>query len=129
MNELYKICAAAVVSLSAVLVLRESNSSFAELVALFFGICVIARTVIGIAEVTNYLKELVDGSEAEGHLKVLLKAAGIAYITDFTADICRDAGVGNIATYVEFFGRCELLLLSLPLMSSLLELSFTLLKL
>ena len=129
MSEIFKICASAVVSLFAVLILRQTCSPYSELAAVLFGICIMARVVDGLSDVLNYLRTLTDGSLAEGHLSTLLKAAAIAFTTDLTADICRDTGVGSLASYVELFGRCELVLLSLPLVTELLELAFALLRL
>ena len=88
-----------------------------------------ARVAVNISELIRFLKELSAGSTAEDYIKLLLKAAGIAYITELTADICRDAGVVSIASYVEIFGKTELLMLSVPLISELCRLSISLLKL
>ena len=129
MSEIFKICASAVVSLFAVLILRQTGSPYGELAAVLFGICIMARVAVGISEALGYLRTLADGSLVQEHLSTLLKAAAIAFITDLTADICRDTGVGSLASYVELFGRCELVLLSLPLVSELLELAFALLRL
>jgi len=129
MTELYKICGAAVVALSAVLLLRDTNTSYAQLVPIVFGVCIIARVALSTGEVFAFVTDFAENSTVGGRLKVLLKAAGVAYMTDVTADLCREAGSGGIATYVELFGRCELVLLSLPLVAELFELSFALLKL
>lgn len=129
MSELYKVCASAVVSLLAVLLLRQTEQSFGELAGVFFGVCIMSRVILGIAEIWDYLRAITGTSLEEARLGTLLKAAAIALATDFTADICRDAGVGNIASCVELFGRCELILLSLPLVTELIGLAFTLLRL
>jgi len=54
------------------------------------------------------------------HIIVLQKALGIGYITTVTGNICRDAGEGALASSVEFAGKVQILVLSLPLISSLL---------
>lgn len=129
MSELIKLCGAALAALVGVLVLREAKSSLAETAASFFGICIMTRVLMNMSDLVTYLQSIAAGTNAQGYLKTLLKAAGIAYITEFTAGICRDSGVGSVASYVELLGRTELIMLSLPLMTELLELSFTLLKL
>lgn len=129
MSEVFKLCGAAFIALASVLVLRSANSNLAEITASFFGVCIMARVLMNVASLTEYLNTLADGTEVKGHLKTLLKAAGIAYLTEFTSGICRDAGVGTVASYVEMLGKTELIMLSLPLMSELLELSFAFLKL
>ncbi len=55
------------------------------------------------------------------YLAVVMKALGICVITGFVADICRDAGQNALAWRAEFAGRCAVFVLSLPLLSSLLD--------
>lgn len=57
-----------------------------------------------------------------GYLSILLKAVGISLLSSTSADICRDAGEGAIASKVELLGKCEILALSLPLLADLVEL-------
>ncbi len=56
-----------------------------------------------------------------GYFKVVLKALGIAYLTGFPADTCRDFGLASLAAKAEFAGRCAILVLSLPLLSEVLN--------
>ncbi len=55
------------------------------------------------------------------YIKIILKMLGIAYLAEFTASICRDAGQGAIAGQVDFFGRMSMILVSVPVLQSLLE--------
>lgn len=50
-----------------------------------------------------------------------LKALGISYITTFAADICRDFGLSALAQASEIAGRVAIFLLSLPLMTAVLQ--------
>lgn len=55
------------------------------------------------------------------YFKSLLKAVGICYMTGITADICRDSGEQALASAVEIWGRIALLILTLPMIDSLLN--------
>lgn len=57
----------------------------------------------------------------EKYIKVILKMIGIAYVSEFTASICKDAGQNAIAGQVEFFGKMSMIVVSLPVLQSLLE--------
>ena len=46
---------------------------------------------------------------------------GIAYLSEFTASICKDAGQSTIASQVDFFGKMSMIVVSLPVLQSLLE--------
>ena len=57
----------------------------------------------------------------------LLKAVGIAFLTETAASICRDSGETSLAGWVETAGKLEILLLSFPLIRTVLDTVATLL--
>lgn len=57
----------------------------------------------------------------ESYLKLLWKALGICYVTTIAGDLCRDCGETALARMAELWGRLSLLLLSLPLLETLLN--------
>lgn len=75
----------------------------------------------------TYVQSAVEGIRAlaggaglgEGAMAVVLKAAGVALITQFAQQLCLDAGESALAGRVEFCGRAALLAMSVPLMSGL----------
>ncbi len=56
-----------------------------------------------------------------GYIGTLIKMLGITYIAEFSAGICRDAGYQTIAVQIEIFGKLAVLVLSLPVLMTLLE--------
>lgn len=52
---------------------------------------------------------------------ILLKVAGTAYICEFCAGICKDAGYGSIAGQIEIFGKVIVLLNGLPILLALIQ--------
>lgn len=124
-----QICALGIISLIAVMLLRDSGTPHPESIVLLLGILVLFRVTDGIGDVVGFIIEISEGTESASYVKVLIKAAGIAYIVDFASGLCRDAGEGGIASYVELAGRCEIVLLTLPVAKELLEISFGLLNL
>ena len=56
------------------------------------------------------------------YFTAVLKITGIAYITEFGAEICRDAGEGAIAAKVEMAGKVIIVALAIPVISSLIDL-------
>jgi stage III sporulation protein AD len=57
----------------------------------------------------------------ELYLTTLLKILGIAYIAEFGAQICRDAGEGTIASKIEMVGKILILVLALPIFAAIME--------
>lgn len=56
------------------------------------------------------------------YLNTILKIVGVAYIADFGAQVCRDAGEGALAVKVEFAAKVLILVLALPIIVGLLDL-------
>lgn len=55
------------------------------------------------------------------YLTVLFKALGMAFLTHYAAEICRECGEGGMASGVETVGKIEMLILCIPLMEELLH--------
>jgi len=54
-------------------------------------------------------------------MSLILKVIGIAYIAEFGAQVCRDAGEGAVAAKVELAGKALVLLLALPIVYAILD--------
>jgi stage III sporulation protein AD len=70
-----------------------------------------------------YLEELYSRlSSGTAYFPIILKSLGIAYITEFTSAICKDAGEKSIAGKVELAGKIAIFFVALPVFTSLLDL-------
>lgn len=56
------------------------------------------------------------------YIDVILKMIGLAYVCQFSSDICKDAGYNAIASQVEMAGKLSLILLSMPVLMSVIDL-------
>ena len=93
-----------------------------------------AVTVTGIIIILMFIVDMLQGVMAvfatisniagveNGLLKVLLKIVGVGYLTEFGAGILTDFGSASIADKVSLAGKITILLLSLPVVESLLNL-------
>ncbi len=55
------------------------------------------------------------------YIQALLKIIGITYISEFAADICRDAGYTAVAGQIGVFARLSVLAVSMPIVTALLD--------
>lgn len=124
-----QICALGIISVVAVILLRDSGAPHPESIVLILGVIVLFRVTEGLSQVISFVLNVSEGTEVSRYVKILVKAAGIAYVIDFAAGLCREAGEGGIASYVEMAGRCEIVLLTLPIAKELIEISFGMLNL
>ncbi len=56
------------------------------------------------------------------YLQLMLKIIGIAYLCQFSAELCRDAGEASVAGKIELAGKLLILSLSMPMVYQLLQL-------
>lgn len=55
------------------------------------------------------------------YIGTLIKMLGITYIAEFSSGICKDAGYQTIALQIEIFGKLAVMVLSLPILMTLLN--------
>lgn len=95
-----------------------------QAVMLSIAVCILVfiLTLSNIPVIFGKIDELISISDINAdYLKIIFKALGICYMTQFSADICRDCGENAAATAAEIFGKIQLIVLSLPLFENLIE--------
>ena len=121
-EELFKLLGICIIAAVLGLLLKQKSGEFAFLITLFAGIIVITIVFKNIATPIKELTQKLSGYGINTeYFKVALKAVGLAYITDFIADACRDAGQTAMASKAEFARKGAIFLLSIPLLMSVLE--------
>lgn len=114
---------AAVIVVLIALKLKEMGSGYGILMSI--GACVMVMYfVIGrFRQIAGYIDRLVSYVSVDiTYIDIILKMIGIAYICQFATDICRDAGYQAIASQVEMAGKISLILLSMPVLMSVIDL-------
>lgn len=56
------------------------------------------------------------------YFPIILKVLAIAYITEFTSQLCKDAGESSIASKVELGGKIIIFCVAIPVFTSILNL-------
>lgn len=88
---------------------------------LSLGICtmVFAGAVSVIQPLTDRLSALfMESGLDESYISVVFKAMAICFITQITSDLCKDSGESAIASVMELWGRISVVIISLPLIES-----------
>ena len=88
-------------------------------------ICGFALSIIlPVIDYMSYIAEQYTNS----YFPILIKAVGISLLTATASEICRSAGEDAIASKVELLGKCELLVLSLPILKDVADLMFAIVE-
>lgn len=120
--DIAKIAAIAIVGTLLSVLLRGKNPVGAALVALATAGVMAMYTIGGIGAVFDGFGELIrTGGIEPDYYKSVIKVIGVAYFTEISAALCRDAGEGAIAVKLELAGRVAVLVLTLPIVARLME--------
>ena len=104
-------------------VLRTQRPEWAVGLSLLAGALVAVALLKQLAPlVTTLRRMLAVGGLSENALGVVLRAAGVCFVTQLAADTCRDAGESALASRAELTGRVLLLLMTVPLFEQVLTL-------
>ena len=128
MSEIVKICGVALIGLVASAVMRGLKNDFASLASLATGLVLLGFAVGVLLPIMDYIKKITDASDFSVYIETVVKALGIAVVSESAADICRDFGEAAIGSRLEFAAKALIILLSLPVVESLLALAFGVMK-
>ncbi len=111
--------------LSAVLciIVRQYKPEMALGISTACGVLILIAVITMLSPSVEAITELTDSAGLDdGYAAILLKALAVCYITQLSADCCRDAGESAIATKIELAGKAAIVVISLPVFASLAEL-------
>jgi stage III sporulation protein AD len=106
-----------------IVVLKAQRPEIAIQVSIITGIVIFILIVNKLAAVLALLSSFSAKADIDmTYMGLLLKIIGIAYISEFGAEICKDAGEAAIASKIELAGKVIVMVLAVPIVTSLLDL-------
>ena len=116
MEAMAKLAAVGVTAVVLSAVLRKNTPELALLLALAAGLWMLALTARGLGAVVELMNELAEQAGlSEVLLEPVVKTVALSILTRLTVEICRSAGEGGVAAFVETAGAVLALLAALPL--------------
>ena len=121
--EIMQIVIFSLLSTIIIVMLRAHRPEIAVQASLLAGIIIFALIITKLSPIFDFIKIYTSKTNINmQYLPVLIKIIGIAYITEFGAEVCRDAGENSIASKVEMAGKVLIAILAVPIITTLLEL-------
>ena len=100
---------------------RYSNE-FSLYIAISVIIVVSGFVFLKLSPVSELVEELFTRSGlSNDFIAILFKSVGICYITELSSEICKDNGQGAISVIAELSGKIALIIVSLPITKSIIE--------
>lgn len=102
--------------------LKDIKPEYALYVSLATGVCILLLATGKLSYLMDMLNKLKSYVPIDTtYLNALLKMIGITYVGQFSAGLCRDAGYSSIAGQIEIFSRLAILVISMPVLTALME--------
>lgn len=120
--EIIQIIGLGIVVTILILVIRQQRPEFALLLSLVLSVMIFMLVVGKLSLIVDLFRKLADQANINQlYLNTVLKIIGIAYISEFGAQVCRDAGEGAVAGKIEFAGKIMILVLAIPIIAVVLD--------
>lgn len=111
------------VSTVIIIILKRQRPEIALQVSIVAGLIIFMLIASKLSAVLELLEDYADRAEIKPtYFTIVLKITGIAYITEFGAEVCRDAGESAVASKIELAGKVIIAILAVPVVTSLLDL-------
>lgn len=123
MTDVIKIIGIGLLALIIIVILKQYKPEFAIYVSMIAGVLILVLSIQKLTGIINLLQSLANKTYInKSFLSILLKITGIAFITEFAVSICSDAREKAIASKIEIGSKVIIIAMSIPIITSLLEL-------
>lgn len=120
--EIIKIIGVGLITTLAVLVVRQVKPEIAVMLTIAGSVIMLLMLVDMLTSVINIFDTLVNKTGLDKQLfNNVLKIIGVAYITEFSANLCLDSNNKSIADKILLSGKVIILILALPVITTLID--------
>jgi len=99
-----------------VVIIKQQRPELAVQLSIVTGVVIFTMMLGKINSVISLMKQLAQKTNISFlYMGTILKIIGVAYIAEFGAQICRDAGEGAVASKIEFAAKVIVIVLAIPI--------------
>lgn len=120
--EIGQIVVVGLISVILGLMLNKQNPEWSMYIRIAAGIIIFFIIIERLGVVLNVVKRMSEKIDIDMiYIEIVFKVLGIAYISEFGAQLCKDAGESSIASKIEFAGKVMIITVSAPVMLALMD--------
>jgi stage III sporulation protein AD len=121
-SELIRIAILGIITAIFAVVISDKKPEMGMMLGLVFGVIVLIIAFGKAGTIVKALEDTISSSGIDAKLLVpMLKITGMAYITQFSVDVCKDVGQNAIAGKIEIVGKIMMLVVAVPIVTSLIH--------
>lgn len=120
--EIIKIIGIALIALIIIIMLKQYRPEYAIFISLLTGVLILFLVMDRLTGIINLIQSIKDKFSINTQfIALLIKITGIAFLSEFAVSICKDSGEAAIASKIELGSKIIIVSMSIPIISSLLE--------
>lgn len=120
--DVFNVVGFTILSLVLLLIFKDTKKEWTVIITIVASIIILTFVTGKIDSIVTLLNNLIDKSGVNyNYLTLILKVTGIAYIIEFTKDICVDAGSSSLASKIELVGKVVIVVLTIPLFTTIIS--------
>lgn len=120
--EIVKIIGIALVALVIIIMLKQYKPEYAIFISILTGIIILFLVMDRLTGIVNLIQSINSKFSINTQfITILIKITGIAFLSEFAVSICKDSGEGAIANKIDIGSKIIIISMSIPIISSLLE--------
>ena len=120
--DIVQVVGVGLIALVIIMTLKQNKPEFVIYVELIAGVIILSLCFDKITAVINYVYEISSKIKLSNRfIGIMLKITGVAILAEFATSICIDAGEKAIASKIEIASKVIIVTISIPIISSLLE--------
>ena len=121
--EIIQIVAISIIAVILAVVIRQYRPELALQISVVTGLLIFLVVIFKMASVLDELRTFTGRMNIDTvYISTSFRIVGIAYIAEFGAQVCKDAGENSIASKIELAGKVIILELAVPILMALMEL-------
>lgn len=120
--EIARLVGIALITTVFLMFLRQERPQMAVILSITFSVVIFLALISQLSTIIQVVSDISRKAEINFFfLSTVLKILGVAYLAEFAAAICRDAGEQAVAQKLEFGAKVIIAVLSLPILVAILE--------
>lgn len=114
--DIFSICIIAIVSVVLVLCIKRHNQELAILISVGCSVIILLSLLRYLLESVDSIRTILSNSNINSkYIVILLKVLGICFITEFTCDTTKEAGLDSLTGNIALVGKVVVFTTAMPM--------------
>ena len=120
--EIIKIIGIDLIALIIIIMLKQYRPEYAIFISILTGVLILFLVMDRLTGIVNLIESIQDKFSINTQfIALLIKITVIAFLSEFAVSVCKDSGEAAIASKIEIGSKIIIISMSIPIISSLLE--------